>query len=542
MQEYKSKSPSQDRAGHTGSETLIDSSSNPDAGLILQAVSGPGKPIQRRYSPTEILALQKTLGNRAVSRILAQYKQTPALSKTTLQRSLNGPQNSTAALAGVVQRGKRGRSDFETPQQAEAKNTRPNKRQKLDEPQQDDESDADIDMMDEEINDLAERFARLSISFHSALDNKDHAIYPNENLDDVIIHSDPTPLNSIITLKKWLGIRLTDPEVAQLQTHQTEIQDALDKLKKSASAPNNKALRKAMSKTAKFLQKKGTIPVPQTDLTDSEYHTVTTPDVVGKRLVADPLSSRSKIAGSTAVDGDLMTAYRSRISAINGNTKNAVQAHLLNMKTWGPGQLWNLTPASKQFNSDMESTIETPLKKAVIDKHLVIYFEAEVSYHNHPLGTDYTTDPEKYLFSSIKFKAHQLHEDVTQKDFIQVSTIPDDPLVTQLNKTMPWNQGNLPRLTPMPSIRTETDPEKFTKLGWPASAAEALTSLNKAGIAGVLTRSKWSANTAFDTMIGTLNGWLKDKRYPTFKGKSKPQKRVVWTTPPVGWKKQVDWS
>ena len=82
--------------------------------------------------------------------------------------------------------------------------------------------------------------------------------------------------------------------------------------------------------------------------------------------------------------------------------------HLLNDLVFGPGQLWNLTPGPKQSNVDMEHLVEDPLKCAVLDKALVIDFEAIVNYKNDPTtATNIQIDqnPDNYRFQYIDFKA-----------------------------------------------------------------------------------------------------------------------------------------
>ncbi len=404
----------------------------------------------------------------------------------------------------------------------------------------------------ESLEDLIGKFSALSISFRTGLDKELHMIYPARNLNDLIVASDPTPLKSIIANKAWLGKGLTSPEVSQLKTLKSGVESALKSVKSSASQTNNNALAKAMRKVAKFLSKKGTVDIPDTDLSGSTNHGTAsnkTSTVVGKKVVADPLSPKSTAGGSVAQDGALMDSLRTKVQTAGGSTKDPVQAHLLNMKTWGPGELWNLTPASKQFNSDMESDIETPLKAALYERGIVMYFEAEVSYNNYPVGLDHATAPEKYLFTKITFKAYQLHEDTVNNQWVQDHTIANDAKVQAVNRKMNWKQGNLPKLLPSPNAHTGTAKKPLQDLGFPASVIEALTTYNAAVAVGnkipgtASNRPKWPGNVGVDTFLGDLQVWL-DSAKSSDPGKySGSQKKVAGKANlPANWKQVLDFS
>lgn len=417
------------------------------------------------------------------------------------------------------------------------------KRQKL---------EAEADDGADSLEDLIGKFSALSISFRTGLDKELHKIYPARNLNDLIVASDPTPLKSIIANKAWLGKGLTTSEVSTLKTLKSGVEAALKSVKSSASQTNNNALAKAMRKVAKFLSKKGTVDIPETDLSGSTNHGTAsnlTSTVVGKKVVADPLSPKSSAGGSVAQDGALMTSLRAKVQTAGGSTKDPVQAHLLNMKTWGPGLLWNLTPASKQFNSDMESDIETPLKAALYERGIVMYFEAEVSYNNYPVGLDHATAPEKYLFTKITFKAYQLHEDTVNNQWVQDLTIPNDSMVQNVNRKMNWKQGNLPKLLPSPKAHTGTAKKPLQDLGFPASVIEALTTYNAAVAVGskipgtAKNRLKWPGNVGVDTFLGDLQTWL-DSAKSSDPGKySGSQKKVAGKgNLPSNWKQVLDFS
>ncbi len=402
------------------------------------------------------------------------------------------------------------------------------------------------------LEDLIGKFSALAISFRTGLDNELHTIYPARNLNDLIVSSDPTPLKSIIASKSWLGKSLTTPEVSQLNTLKSGVEAALKSVKTSSSQTNNNALAKAMRKVAKFLSKKGTVPIPDTDLSSSTSHGTTsnlTSTVVGKKAVANPLSPKSSVGGSVAQDGALMNSLRTKVQTAGGSTKDPVQAHLLNMKTWGPGELWNLTPASKLFNSDMESDIETPLKAALYEKGIVMYFEAEVTYNNYPVGLDYATAPEKYLFTKITFKAYQLHENTVGNNWARDTSIANDPLVQSINRKMNWKQGNLPKLLPSPNAHTGTAKKPFEDLGFPASVVEALTTYNAAVAVGAKipgttkNRVKWPGNVGVTTFLDDLQTWL-DSAKSTDPGKYSGSKKKVTgkANLPPNWKQVLDFS
>lgn len=400
-----------------------------------------------------------------------------------------------------------------------------------------------------DIDDLIGLFDTLAISFRTGLDKERHNIYPAGNLTDVVVASDPTPLKTIIADKEWLGTPLGAAELKKLAVYQTSINAALASVKKSASKTNNTKLRKSMADVASFLSKKGTVPIPTTDLSGSTDYGAAggkTSTVVGKKVVAEPLSPLSANPGTSATDGALMDSLRDKVVIYGGKSQDPIQAHLLNMKTWGPGELWNLMPASKQFNSDQETKVEDPLKRAIYDVGIVMSFEAEVTYNHYPVGADYLTAPEKYLFTKIKFSAQQWHEDTVNNTWGPDPSISNHADVKKVNQTMPWVQGNLPRILPSPNAHTETKKKPFKDLGFKGSVIEALTTYNNAVLVGAtipgtkLKRKKWNGNVAKADFLKELNLWLASKKYKGgYKGSAT---KAVAAALPANWKKVLDFS
>lgn len=399
------------------------------------------------------------------------------------------------------------------------------------------------------IEDLIDLFEALSISFRTGLDKEEHKIYPEDGLGDVIVRSDPTPLSTIIADKEWLGTALSTAEVATLTGLQGKVEDALNDIKKNASKPNNEKLRKAMVKVAGFLSKKGTVDIPKTDLSGSTNFTAASgigSTVVGKKVMAEPVSVNSDVPGTKAADGALIDAVRTKLTKLGSDSSYVIGAHFLNMKLWGPGELWNLTPASKKFNSDQESKIEDPMKRAVYEDGVVMSYTAEASYNNYPVGLDYATSPEKYFFTQIKFTAKQWHEDTTTMTWAEDAKVKTHADVKAINRTMAWNQGNLPPFKPTPNVHTETVKKPFSDLGFKASFVEAVTTYNASVAVGAAipgttkTRKRWPGNVGIDTVRDDLQQWLKTKG--TVGGYTGNSKSVPAAAFPDNWKKVLDFS
>ncbi len=264
-----------------------------------------------------------------------------------------------------------------------------------------------------DVEDLITSFDDLRIAFYSDVDDQNHEVYPAFEQRDVIIESNPTPLDTIIAAAQWQAFKLNKGHVNALKILQTNATNAMATFGTGRSQVLGRALRKALRAIAKYFRDnlKGT-DLPPVDLSGSTHYRQNSGDVEGIYVKADPLSLNSKIYGHGPHDGRLMTAVRK--AAGPAERKAYKQMHLLNDNVFGPGELWNLTPGTAKTNTNMESKIEDPLKRAIIDKGLVMTFEAIVNYTYDPnlaTDTDIDQDPAKYLFKDISFKAREWSPD-----------------------------------------------------------------------------------------------------------------------------------
>jgi hypothetical protein len=217
--------------------------------------------------------------------------------------------------------------------------------------------------------------------------------------------------------------------------------------------------------------------MPQPDASRSTDFGKDTDPTEGTKVVVEKLSLNMQSTGYKPHDGRLMKAIRKLAGT---ERKSYKQMHLLNDNVFGPGQLWNLTPGPAKSNSEMESKVEHHLKKAVIDKGLVIDFEAEVDYKNDPVGAsdqDIEADPDAYRFQSIKFRAKQYDFDSKASAWVPSKT--PSPSVQNINgATINWNWGSLTPLGAKAPI-TSTDPKLLVSSGIPKKLAAIIANYNK---------------------------------------------------------------
>ena len=171
-----------------------------------------------------------------------------------------------------------------------------------------------------------------------------------------------------------------------------------------------------------------------------------------------------------------MTAIRKRAGK---EAKSYKQMHLLNDNVFGPGELWNLTPGPAQSNSEMEHGVETLLKRAIVDKALVLDFEAQVHYRNDPMVPtqgELDQDPDKYRFDRITFKAKQYDFDGAQW---AGSKSPDSDVaaINKASSTVYWKWGSLTPLRAKPSVLTTTDVNELAGV-MPKGLAARIVALN----------------------------------------------------------------
>lgn len=219
--------------------------------------------------------------------------------------------------------------------------------------------------------------------------------------------------------------------------------------------------------------------MPATDLSNSVGYGKNSSPTEGKHLIAGPLSINSDTYGSKPIDGRLMIAIR---NLAGGDSKSYVQMHLLNDLVFGPGQLWNLTPGPKQSNVDMERDVETPLKRAVLGRGLVIRFEAKVAYKNDPTTaapTDLNHNPDKYRFQHIDFKATQLEYDQVSLSWKKAAAQDGDVKAID-GAHVNWRYGSLSPLTPKPHIfDTATTWTDLVAVGIQSAAAKRIVAFVK---------------------------------------------------------------
>lgn len=329
---------------------------------------------------------------------------------------------------------------------------------------------------DMEIDELTELMGNLSLSF---TDNSgDHTVYPDMELGDLIVNHNPVPLKTIITTKMWEKIALSKKTLAKLTAQQQAATSALQSFGKKRTQQAGDTLRQVMRKVAKTLKAIGTIPLPKTDLSKSTHYGSSSRTTEGTHVKAKPLSLRSDTSGyGPTADGRLMTAIR---KLAGPEHKSYKQMHLLNDNTFGPGQLWNLTPGPAQSNSDMESDVEDALKRAVLDKGLVMTFEAVVDYRNDPVtASDQEIDnnPDRYRFDRIRFKATQQFADAASKQYTSGGNV--DPDIQKIDgSTVRWRYGSLTPLVPKPKILSTLDVDELTAIGIGKLAAQRIVAYN----------------------------------------------------------------
>ena len=332
---------------------------------------------------------------------------------------------------------------------------------------------------DDDIAALTEGMSRLKISFISDIDNEPHEVKLADDLSDVIVKSNPVPLKTIIASGFWLGVAVT----AAVTTAATAAQKALDAYAKNRSQTSGKTLRDRLRDVARALKNLNAAKkLPKPDLSKSENYPANSGTVEGKKVVAEQLSMNMKqVSGSgPTADGRLMTAIRKKAKSV-GENKAYKQMHLLNDNCFGPGQLWNLTPGPAKSNVVMEKKVEDPLKRAIIDKCLVIDFTAVVKYNNDPMAAsqkDLDENPDKYRMDKITFAATQYEYDNKAKSWIKPAKKTDPDVATVDGSEVRWDYGNLTRLRPKVKILSTTSTKELEDIGFSAGLAARLVALN----------------------------------------------------------------
>ncbi|HEX3424917.1 MAG TPA: DUF4157 domain-containing protein [Acidimicrobiales bacterium] len=346
------------------------------------------------------------------------------------------------------------------------------------------ESSPVVSSSDEEVDALAEEFSNLRITFYSDVDRgaEEHSIEPDPSLNEIMVASNPVPLKTILGTQTWLGQTLATGILSTLTklaaTAATEMATYATKRTKG----QGKALRSALRDIAKVLKSANTAAkFPKPDLSTSVDYGVNSGDVEGSHVIAQKLSMNMKaIHGhGPSANGRLMKAIRKRAPGNEGSSY--FQMHLLNDNVFGPGELWNLTPGPAKSNSVMQHGVETLLKRAIIDKALVIDFEAVVHYRTDPKTasqTDLDQDPDKYRFDKITFSATQYDWSGTA----WVASTKPDPDVKGINASssvVKWNWGSLTPLKSKPRILSTTSVDELVGIGMTKGMAARVVAFNK---------------------------------------------------------------
>lgn len=364
---------------------------------------------------------------------------------------------------------------------------------------------------DAEVEALTEGLSALDIRepFYAQMDSAVHELYPAADLSDLIVHSDPVPLETVITSKRWQGSKVGGNAIKALKKLAAIAQTAL-KAMSSPTKTKAQALRKAMKEIAKELGKIKNVPLPKTVLSGIN-HPSNSGNTEGKKATADPLSLSSSTAGSAPTnDSRLMDAIRGVATPL-GENKSYKMMHLLNHKVFGPGELWNMTPGPAASNVQMERDIETPLKRAIHDKGLVIGFEAVVDYKADPMvqsQPELNRNPDGYRFKKIDFTAWEYELDAAGNAFSQVSTSPDADVTAINGSRVTWDYGGLTVLREKPRLLDPSTTEQDLRDAGLTAVAKKIWQFNQdvaAGKVAAFVVPKGDKKAALMTHIKTVN-------------------------------------
>jgi hypothetical protein len=214
-----------------------------------------------------------------------------------------------------------------------------------------------------------------------------------EDEGNLVVRSKPRPLNPLLKQKQEEihAAKNTDPKYGEKQQALNRLKEekgtfgkALGKYKgkqKKDYSANVEAdyelikeslIRMAADLTIIGIDTTGTTLEP-TKVTHSVDSQGRASHVLAKPLTKIPGNTRGSSPGSSVpfgwekIDPDQRAKYW-------------VRAHMLNHHLHGPGKPWNLFPAEKTVNSQMEHQVEGPAKTAVHKGDATYYYEANVSY------------------------------------------------------------------------------------------------------------------------------------------------------------------
>lgn len=386
-----------------------------------------------------------------------------------------GPVEAEERAAKRVSKRKRAEPEPESPTKEE--DGPPGKKTRLKEP----ERAASAEEPEFSVEDLTESFSNLSVSFRSDVDNEMHEIYPARDYGDLIVESNPTPLDTIIKQATWQNIALAGAVLVTLTNLGVLATQRLKTFGTKRTKTAGLSLRDTMKAIAKQLKGLATsVKLPKTNLSGSTYYGSNAGNTEGTYVKADPLSLNSNSVGhGPSGTSRLMESIK---NAAGTQSKSYKRMHLLNDNVFGPGELWNLTPGPAQSNVDMEKRIETPLKRAILDKGLVMTLEATVHYPHDPVAatdTEIDQDPNKYRFTQITFKAKEHFVDAAKGKYVPGAN--KDPDIKAINgAVLKWQWGNLTPLKAKPKILDKaTTVADLQDAGIPPAAAKRIVAYIK---------------------------------------------------------------
>lgn len=345
--------------------------------------------------------------------------------------------------------------------------------------------------LDPDVEALTSGISALDIRepFFAQMDSAVHELYPAPDRSDLMVHSDPVPLSTVIKAKRWQNTAIGGGAIATLKALQGTATAALKAMSSPTKTKAN-ALRKAMKDIAKELAKVKGVPLPKTVLS-GDNHPSNTGTTEGKRAKADPLSLNTQNKGTIGSGPTNTSRLRNAIKTVAkplGENKAYKMMHLLNHKVFGPGELWNMTPGPAASNVRMEKDIEEPLKRAIHDKGLVMGLEATVDYRADPMAqtqAELNRNPDGYRFKKIDFTAWEYELNHGGTAFDAVSATPDADVQAIDGHSVRWDYGGLTVLRDKPRILDPaTTKQDLRDAGLPESAVNKIWQFNQDVAAG----------------------------------------------------------
>ncbi|MEP0264728.1 hypothetical protein [Dokdonia sp.] len=208
---------------------------------------------------------------------------------------------------------------------------------------------------------------------------KQEEIHENKNAEDY--NEKQKAINELKSDKKKFGKELSKYKGKQERKYSANVKDEYNSMVR---------IFKSMTSSLEIVG----IDINESSLVPTKVKHITN-GKKAKQVIAEPLT---KIPGNThgSSPGSSVPVGWERINP--EERKNFwVRAHLLNHNLHGPGVEWNLFPAPKTINSDMESKIESPAKKAIGKNDDKAYFyEANLTYSGGDFPTSFKVEFGEY--------------------------------------------------------------------------------------------------------------------------------------------------